>query len=214
MGAGMNDETELGQAILEAALRLAESSSWEDLRLRDVAADMGITLDKIREHYRQKDDLAEAWFDRADSAMLGAVTALETEQLSSRECLQRAIMSWLSALSAHRRITREMLLYKLEFGHIHLQALGIMRISRTVQWMREAAYQQSTGVRRALEETVLTSVYLITFAYWLRDDSPGAERTRRLLESSLRQAESVAHRIDRFVVPPRSRHGTYHGPSS
>lgn len=204
----MTDETDLKQGILDTALQLAESSgSWDEVRLGDVAATMGITLDQIREHYRQKDDLVEAWFDRADGAMLQAMAAPEFQQLSSRECLQHAIMSWLSALSAHRRITREMLLYKLEFGHIHLQALGVMRISRTVQWMREAAYQQATGVRRALEETVLTSIYLMTFAYWLRDESPEAERTRRFLEWSLRSAEGVAHRINRFFWLPTDRRG-------
>lgn len=206
----MTDDIDLRQGILDTALQLAESSgSWDEVRLVDVAAALGITLDQIREHYRQKDDLVEAWFDRADSAMLQAMAGPEFQQMSSRECLQLAIMSWLSALSAHRRITREMLLYKLEFGHIHLQALGVMRVSRTVQWMREAAYQQATGVRRALEETVLTSIYLLTFAHWLRDESPEAERTRRFLEWSLRSAEGVAHRINRFFwLPPERRGGT------
>ena len=204
----MTDETDLEQRILDTALQLAESiGSWDRVRLYDVAVTMGITLDQIRGHSGQKDDLVEAWFDRADSAMLRAMAAPEIQPLSSRERLQHAIMTWLSALSAHRRIAREMLLYKLEFGHVHLQALGVMRISRTVQWMREAAYQQATGVRRALEETVLTSIYLLTFAYWLRDDSPEAERTRQRLEWSLRCAESVAHGIDRFFSPPPARRG-------
>ncbi len=204
----MTAETDLEQRILDTALQLAESSgSWDKVRLYDVATTMRIKLDQIREHYGQKDDLVEAWFDRADSAMLRAVAAPEFQRLSSRERLQHAIMSWLAALSTHRRITREMLLYKLEFGHVHLQALGVMRISRTVQWMREATYQQATGVRRALEETVLTSIYLLTFAYWLRDDSPEAQRTRQRLEWSLRCAESVAERLDRFVSPHPTRRG-------
>jgi hypothetical protein len=49
-----------------------------------------------------------------------------------QERLQHVICSWLDALEPHHRLTREMLAYKLEPGHIHLQALGVMRISRTV----------------------------------------------------------------------------------
>ncbi len=60
----------LAQRILDTTLGLAELRSWEAIRLHDIARAMNITLDQIRECYRQKDDLVEAWFDRADSAML------------------------------------------------------------------------------------------------------------------------------------------------
>ena len=33
---------------------------------------LGIGLAEIHRHYRQKDDLAEAWFDRADLALIRA----------------------------------------------------------------------------------------------------------------------------------------------
>jgi len=63
-----------------------------------------------------------------------------------------------------------MLAYKLEFGHIHLQVPGLMRISRTVQWFREAACLDATGIQRVLEESTLTAIYLVTFARWLLAD--------------------------------------------
>ena len=60
----------LRDAILDTALRLADASSWEAVRLHQVAAALGISLDDIRSHYREKEDLVDAWFDRADRALL------------------------------------------------------------------------------------------------------------------------------------------------
>lgn len=183
------------ERIVDAAIALAEQRDWESVRLHDVAARLGISLDDVRRHFREKEDLVDAWFDRADQAMLEKAAAPEFQHLSPRERLQRLIMSWLGALAAHRRVTRQMIYGKLEPGHIHIQFPGLMRVSRTVQWMREAAHRDATYVRRALEETGLTSIYLATFFYWMRDESPDAERTRRLLDRLLGAAE----RLDRLV---------------
>jgi hypothetical protein len=97
--------------------------------------------------------------------------------------------AWYQALAAHRIVTRDMLGYKLQPEHLHLQALGIVRISRTVQWIREVALVPAVGWRRELAEAVLTSIFLTAFAYWLFDDSMGARRTHELLDRLLRGAD-------------------------
>jgi ubiquinone biosynthesis protein COQ9 len=196
----MPKKVDLAPRILNKALEIAEASSWETLHLYDIAATLNISLDQVREHYQQKDDLVEAWFDRADSAMLRDAASPEFAQLSGRERIHRVIMTWLQALGERRRVTAEMLCYKLEFGHVHLQVLGIMRVSRTVQWFREAAHQKAAHFQRILEEVGLTSIYLATFAYWLRDDSPGSENTGRFLDGLLRQADALSGSLKRVLV--------------
>lgn len=178
--------------ILDTALGMAESESWEDLHLYAIARRLDISLAQIRQHYPQKDDIVEAWFDRADRAVLSFKPTPEFLNLSARERLQQVIITWLETLAPHRRITREMLRYKFEFGHIHLQALGIMRISRTVQWFREAARVDTSRFRRIVEETGTTAVYLMTFAKWLHDDSADSIKTRQFLECALRKSEQCA----------------------
>nr|MBS0019408.1 TetR/AcrR family transcriptional regulator [Gammaproteobacteria bacterium] len=42
---------------------------------------------------------------------------------------------------------------------------------------------------------VLTSIYLATFTYWLRDDSPGSENTSRFLHGLLDQANAFSRRL-------------------
>ena len=133
----MDHEQDLKQSIVDAALALAEPRSWEVVRLHEVAEAAGITLDELRVYFREKEDIVEAWFDRADAAMLHAATAPGFLSLTTRRRLQRVIMAWLDALAPHRRVTRQMIYGKLEPGHLHIQIPGIMRVSRTVQWFRE-----------------------------------------------------------------------------
>lgn len=189
--------------ILDKALELAELTSWEELRLHDIASALDVGLDEVRQHYPQKDDLVERWYDRADSAMLRFADKPELASLSVRDRFGAIIMSWLEALAPHRKISGDMLLYKLEPGHIHLQAQGVLRISRTVQWFREAAGRDNTHVSRIIEEVGLTSIFLITFSYWLRDSSPDFERTRNVLDRQLQKAESLASTLN-WLLPGAS----------
>jgi AcrR family transcriptional regulator len=170
-------------------------SSWEAVRLHEVATELGITLDEVRRHFREKEEVVEAWFDRADGAMLACTQAPGFAALTARERLQTVIMAWLAALAPHRKVTRQMILGKFEPGHVHIQIPGLLRVSRTVQWMREAAQRDAAYLRRALEETALTTIYLTTFFVWMCDGSQGSDRTRRFLERSLGAAEQLDRRV-------------------
>ncbi|MCY1339608.1 hypothetical protein D9M68_165830 [compost metagenome] len=171
--------------ILDAALSLADQCGWERLQLFAVAAELGVGLDVIARHYRQKDDLVEAWFDRADQALLarGEDAALLEQPPAQR--LEELLLAWLQALAAHRAVSGEMLLYKLEPGHVHLQVLGLLRISRTVQWWREAARRDNHHLARVVEESLLTALYLRTFVHWLRHPEEDEMDVRLLLRRQL-----------------------------
>lgn len=185
----MKERQSLRDQILDMALVLAGQTSWERLRLFQVAEALGIGLDQVRQEFREKEDLIDAWFDRADAALLQAGADPVLGQLPLRERLHRLLMVWLDTLADHRRVSRQMIQGRLEPGHVHMQARGLLRVSRTVQWWREAAHCKAAYLNRALEETVLTSIYLATFGYWLNDESTSAAGTRRLLDRLLRGAE-------------------------
>lgn len=197
---GAADEgADLSARILDAALQLAEERSWEAIRLHQVAARAGIGLAGIGRHFREKDELIDAWFDRADAALLAMAAEPWMPALPVRERLQRLTMAWLEALAPHRRVTREMILAKLEPGHLHIQFPAVMRISRTVQWLREAALLDDSGLRRALAESVLTAIFLATFVYWLGDDTEDAAQTRHFLDRQLAVAERAARTLPGFA---------------
>jgi ubiquinone biosynthesis protein COQ9 len=185
---GASPET-VKRHIVQTALRLAhEAGSWDAVHVHAVAREAGIGLQELRRHFGDKDAIAEGSFDLADEALLACGNVPGWGELAIRDRLYTAIMAWLDALAPHRQIAGEMLRYKLHPEHLHLQARGVARISRTVQWIREVAMLASTGWRRELEEAVLTTTYLATFSYWLLDSSAGAENTRRLLKRLLATA--------------------------
>lgn len=180
------------ERLLDTALALAELHGWEQVRLHAVATAAGVSLNDVRRHYREKDALIDAWFDRADAAALDLAASGELDGLSPRERLFRLMMAWLAALAPHRRVTREMILAKLEPGHIHIQFPAVMRISRTVQWLREAAGLTDHGLARAVAETACTAIYLAAFTCWLNEADDAVPNTRRLLADLLGAAERVA----------------------
>jgi len=179
--------------IVQTALRLGEQAgSWDAVHVHAIAREAGMSLDELARYFEGKDAIAEGYFDIADAALLSICNEKGWGDLPIRERLYRAITAWLDALAPHRGLAVEMLGYKMHPEHLHLQARGIMRISRTVQWIREVAMVPTVGWRRELEEGVVTSIYLTTFARWLADQSPGSKRTRRLLRLLLATAERAA----------------------
>jgi AcrR family transcriptional regulator len=182
----MKKPTITAAQILDSALKLADVCGWERLHLFNVAADLGVGLDSIASHYREKDQLVEAWFDRADQAMLARAKAADLLPLTPAKRLEELLLAWLASLATHRAVTGQMLLYKLEPGHIHLQIGGLLRISRTVQWWREAAQRKTQHLKRIAEESLLTGVYLRCFIHWLRHPEQDPAEFRALLRSQLR----------------------------
>ncbi len=179
--------------IVDIALELANEKSWETVRLHDIAAKLNTTLQGIQKHFREKEDIADAWFERADSIMLKDAEKADFAKLSTELKLHRLIMTWLNSLSPYQRVTKEIVFGKLEPGHLHVTFPAILRVSRTVQWMREAAERKATNAARAVEETALTSVFLITATKWLYDKSENSQQTSEFLMSLLNYSKTASN---------------------
>ncbi|WDD97180.1 TetR/AcrR family transcriptional regulator [Thalassomonas actiniarum] len=186
------------QEIIDKAIELAQFSSWENFSLLELASSLHCDLGQIKSHFRSKDDIAEALFNRADDAML---TAGSTGHfLSGDEGLVAAIMCWFENLAPNKKLVREILAYKLEPGHFHLQAHGITRISRTVQWLLHVSGRSYTGINRVIDEVAVTQAYLASFCFFLFDNSEKHKATRALLTrliSKVSRAESLITRLSR-----------------
>lgn len=183
-------EARLRRRIVDAAVNLAATGSWEALRLADVAGHLGCSLDDLRLHFREKEEIVDAWLDRADAAMLQAADADPAQDQLLR--FENAVIAWLAALQPHHRVTRQMIAGKLEPGHLHVQLPAVLRISRTVQWLREASGRRHAFLGRALDESLLTAAFVATFSHWLADRAGGdLRRSRRFLGRILRTLERV-----------------------
>ncbi len=94
-------------------------------------------------------------------------------------------------------MTAEMLAEKLYPGHPHHNLALVFWLSRTVQWIREAALLDAGGMQKRVEEIGITALFVATLGVWVRDQSPGAERTRRFLANRLAAAERAMRWLQR-----------------
>ena len=193
----------LKERIVDAAIERADAVGWANVRLRDLADSLSVSLAEVRRHYCDLDAVADAWFERADLAMLSKRDEHEFASLGPKERLFTVMTGWLEALAGYRNVVRDMLGAKLYPGHPHYNIALILSLSRTVQWIREAALLDATGRRRQIEEIGLTALFAAVVSVWLRDDSESQMRTRQFLERSLIGADILMARM--FVSSRRKR---------
>ena len=192
---------DLDTRIVDTAIEMAEEIGWGNVRLREVATQLDISLAELQVHYRDLDAVANAWFGRAWQAML----APPPEDFASRPATERLyllLMRWFDALAPHREVTSQMIGEKLHLPHPHHWVPMIFNLSRTIQWLRDAALLDAGGRRREIEEIGLTALFLATLAVWRRDKTPDQERTRSFLRQRLAWSDRAMVRIWGTAAPP------------
>ncbi len=189
---GAADPERQRDAVLDAALTLAGERGWSEIHLHEVADRMGLPLAEIGRLFPDKDAIGNRLFARAGGAMLALRDDAGFRGLPAQERIYRAIAAWFAALGPHRATARDILLYKLAPSHLHHQAALVVALSRTVQWIREAALLPATGRGRRREETRLTLLFATTLLSWFADSSPEQERTHARLR---RRLEAMGARL-------------------
>ena len=187
----------LAERIVDAAIGLAEARGWDNVRLHQVADELGVSLAEVAASFRDIDAVANAWFERARRHLV-ELPAAELDGRPPPERLERAVMRWLDALAPHRKVTGEMLGEKLYASHPHHWVPMIFDLSRLIHWFLDVARIESTGRRRQLAEIGMTLIFVATLRVWLADQSEGQARTREFLTRRL----ATADRLLVWMGPP------------
>jgi AcrR family transcriptional regulator len=167
--------------ILDAALDLAEQGGWYELRMHLVADRARLPLAELLRRFRDPDAIADEWFRRASLAMVG--DAPPEGPPAAR--VEAALMRWFLAQEARKPVVAQMLRAKLHPSHAHHWVPLPFHLSRLIHTALEAARLDRRGLARQAEEVGLTLLFLRVLPLWLRDASPGAERTRAALRRGL-----------------------------
>jgi AcrR family transcriptional regulator len=192
------------ERIVDEAIALAEEIGWSRVRLRLVADRLEMPMAELQNHFRDLDAVADAWFRRAWQGMLAPVPEGFAEwPVADR--LHRLLMRWFDALAPHRTVTHQMLSGKMYLPHPHHWMPMIFNLSRTIQWLRDAAILDAAGRRRQIEEIGLTAIFLATLAVWRRDGTPDQERTRIFLRRRLAGADRTMAALCRLGPLNRRR---------
>ena len=177
--------------ILDTALALAADRHWEAVRLRAVAEELGVELSELQGHLDEKEDLVDWFWDRADAAMLSQCRGPDFEALDFPQRFEACVLAWLDVIRGHRRSFREMLYVRMEPGHLHIQLPTLFRVSRTMQWMREACDRRGTFLRRASEEVALSTLFVSSVIDCVNDDSMAGQHSRDRLRRHIRWAVAL-----------------------
>lgn len=187
---------DIAAAIVDASLEEAAAVGWDAVQLTDVGARLGLSLADIERHFRDKDAIANALFDRAWQAML-APPAEDFAALPARERLFQTMMRWFDALAPHRVVAADMIQAKLYPSHPHHWVPMVFNLSRTIHWLLDAAQVRSSGRRRQIEEIGLSGLFLSVLWVWMRDGSEGQADTRAVLARRLDNADRLMARLFR-----------------
>ncbi|MCE8043179.1 TetR family transcriptional regulator [Billgrantia desiderata] len=177
--------------VVDEAVRQAEERGWQAVRLSEVARNLELPMSVVLERFRDMDAVANAWFQRGWRAML-AEKPETFDDWPERVRIEHCLQAWFDTFAAHRRVTVQMLRTKAHLPHPHTWVPLVFDLSRTVQWLREAARLEARyGTRRAqLEEVALTSLFVAALAVWARDTSEGQRKTRHFIDKRLKRGES------------------------
>ena len=176
--------------ILDAALEIAESHGWTNVRMNHLATYFDTSLVDLYDHYQDMNSIADDWFARGLANML----ALPNEGFANRPAKERlfsVITSWLDFLAMHHQVSAQMISQKLYLFHPQHWVPMISSLSRLVNCVLDAAMINSYGRQRKLEEIGTTLIILATLRVWVDDNSESQTKTRIFLRQRLDQADKV-----------------------
>ncbi|MGB4106365.1 MAG: TetR family transcriptional regulator [Alphaproteobacteria bacterium] len=177
--------------LIESAMNIAAKQGWGHLTLAALASANKMTLAELHEYFEDKQDILTALGRMIDRQVLAAGEG--DEDSSPRDRLFDLLMERYEALNAYR----PGLVSVLEsFKFDPKQAvIGLPHLCKSMNWMLEAAGQDSNGWGGALRLAGLTGLYIKNLKVWAGDDSADLAKVMASLDKDLGRAESLAKSI-------------------
>jgi len=181
-------------AVIDAALKLAETKGWRRTTFADIADEAGLSIAELYNRFRSKGAILEAFVRRIDQATLAGAETGKSDA-SPRDRLFDLFMRRFDALQPHKgavaALARELPLHP-------LAALCTgARLCRSMAWIASVAGLRGGGPFGLLRAKALAAIYLYTMRAWLRDDSPDLAKTMAALDQALSRAEMFANSVPR-----------------
>ncbi len=165
--------------LLDAALLHVPFDGWTPASFDAAIADTGIDPGLARAVCpRGAVDLALAFHDRGDSAMLERITGTDLAEMRFRDRIAAAVRFRLEEVEDKELVRRGMTLFSLP----QYAADGTRAIWNTCGLIWEALGDNSEDVNWYTKRVTLSGVYSSTLLFWLGDDSPNHQATWEFLD--------------------------------
>ena len=166
-------------ALLDAAMIHVAFDGWTEATFRAAAQDAGLTLGAARAVCpRGALDLAAAYHEAGDKAMLARLTTAALEDMRFRDKIAAAVRFRLEAAEDKEAVRRGATLFALPMN----SAEGARLLWGTADAIWTALGDRSDDINWYTKRATLSAVYSSTVLYWLGDDSPDHHRTWDFLD--------------------------------
>ncbi len=195
---------EVKTKIVDAMLKLAAERRFEDIAIRDIAAEAGVSLADFRDAFPSKGATLAGFSRRIDRAVL-ATPLGELANSSARDRLFDVLMRRLDAMAPYREALRGISAW-IRRDPTALLAINQLTVN-SMRFMLEAAEIESDGPAGALKVQGLTLAWARVFAIWLEDTPPDFSKTMAALDRELTKGDRLVaglQRLDSFAAPLRA----------
>ena len=175
--------------ILSTALRVFRERGLEAVTMRELAAAAGASLGSAYYYFPSKEAIIQAYYDDVQAEHARRVAAALTEnRLDLKDRLLQAIHSKLDILQGDRKLLSALFRYTGE-PHHPLSALGDGTRKNRQQsmyvFLAALGDERFPDDIRAILPPALWALHMGILLYFIYDDSPEQQRTRRLVDGVL-----------------------------
>jgi AcrR family transcriptional regulator len=182
--------------IADALMKLASERRLEDISIRDISTEAGVTLADFRDAFPSKGAVLASLSRRFDRAVLAQDSA-ELADESPRERLFDVLMRRLEAMAPYREGLRETSAWLRRDPSAALAMNPIVRSS--MRFMLEAAdIEFEDGPAGVIKLQGLALAWARIVSVWLDDDDPGLSKTMAELDRELTRGERAVAQVDRL----------------
>ncbi|MEO0810178.1 MAG: helix-turn-helix domain-containing protein [Pseudomonadota bacterium] len=185
----MFDMTTAKGKIIAAAMKLAAEHRWQDVTLRMIAGEAGVSMSEIKREVSSKAHIFGLFTSAVDKEVLAKVAAVDPDQ-SVRDNLFETIMNRFDIMQPYKQGIRSILAATPPDPRL------VQRLFSSQAWMLEAAGISSYGPVGNIKTAGLASLYMQVVQVWLEDDDPDMARTMAALDRRLRRGERSMQALD------------------
>ncbi|MBA2891907.1 TetR family transcriptional regulator [Nonomuraea soli] len=184
------------EVIVETALRLFRERGYEATTMRAIAAEAGVSVGNAYYYFASKEALIQAYYDRAQAAHEEACRELLATETAFAARLSGVLKAWVQVSEPYHAFAVKF------FKHAAEPDNPLSPFSRESSPVREAAIsiyrrvvegskgRMDPDLRAELPELLwLMSMGIVLF--WVHDNSPGCERTHRLIDVSVAMVDRL-----------------------
>ncbi len=183
-------------ALLDAILPHVAFDGWAPVAFDAAVSDLGLSAAEARAMCpRGATDLAIAFHERGDAAMVAAIKATDMTEMRFREKVAYAIRLRLKAVDDKEAVRRGTTLFALP----HMAPEGTKLIWGTADQIWTALGDTSTDANWYTKRLTLSGVYASVVLYWLGDDSLDGQATDAFIDRRIEdvmQFEKVKARVN------------------